>query len=278
VQGASTDSGIDSVAASLVASVLFAILVFLGERIQSTSAKRNPSYRRVRLMGIVSIGVVLDVASTIFLTKGWLAICLLSTSIVMGLAIYRELNQFWQIGIVGADREVGKGVDYRAALGMCHHSFRFLGIGASKLTQDQKAFRDAIDRCSRTAPVKLLLGRPEANELIKFAQMAGKPKDAYQQTVRESLRFIAKLRDLEQKNISVRFYKAIPAFRLMFIDEAICLMSYYLMGKGDGSNLPQLHIIKAAGSTDTGSLYFAFTEYFDKMWDDSEDCDLKEYL
>ena len=58
--------------------------------------------------------------------------------------------------------------------------------------------------------------------------------------VKESLRFIASLRDREQKNITVRFYQQFPAFRLMFIDDAICLMSYYIMGKGDGSKLPPI--------------------------------------
>ena len=153
--------------------------------------------------------------------------------------IFKELDQFWQIGSVGADREVKSGIDYAAALGMCKHSFSFLGIGAAKLTQNQKAFRDAIDRCNRAEPVRLLLSRPDAPELERFARMAGRDEESYQSTVRESLRFIASLRNKEEKNISVRFYQHFPAFRLMFIDGTICLMSYYIMGKGDGSNLPQ---------------------------------------
>jgi hypothetical protein len=191
--------------------------------------------------------------------------------------IFRELNQFWRLGIVGADPEVSVGIDYRAALGMCRHSLGFLGIGAAKLTQDQRAFRAAIDRCNRTSPVRLLLCRPDASELERFAQMAGKDKNSYQKTVGESLRFIALLRSRESKNIQVRFYKQFPAFRLMFIDDAICLMSYYIMGKGDGSNLPQLHIIKT-GSQDIDSLYFGFAEYFEKMWNDSTDWDFEEFL
>jgi hypothetical protein len=58
----------------------------------------------------------------------------------------------------------------------------------------------------------------------------------------------------------------------------ICLMSYYVMGKSDGSNLPQLHIIKTPGTLDNESLYFAFSEYFDKMWEDSDPWDFKEFL
>jgi hypothetical protein len=108
--------------------------------------------------------------------------------------------------------------------------------------------------------------------------MAGKDQESYQSTVRESLRFIASLRKKEAKNINVRFYQEFPAFRLMFIDGTICLMSYYVMGKGDGSNLPQLHIIKTPGSQDIEALYFGFTEYFEKMWNDSKDWNCEEFL
>ena len=89
------------------------------------------------------------------------------------------------------------------------------------------------DRCNRTEPIELLLGKPNAVELVRFAQMAGKDKDSYQKNVRESLRFIAQLRKDEHKTTSAFFYDQFPAFRLMFIDDSICLMSYYVMGKGD---------------------------------------------
>jgi len=279
VQGASADSSDYSLVISLVANFVYGLAVFLADYYEKTSAKRNPLSRRIRLLITVAVGVLLDICCAFFLTHWSLVLPVLFTIVVLALVIYKELNQFWQIGIVGADRQVGTGVDYRTALGMCHHSFHFLGIGASKLTRDREAFGDAISRCSRDgSPVKLLLGRPNSDELVKFAQMANKDKASYQHAVTESLRFVAELRNNERKNISVRFYQTIPAFRLMFIDDSICLMSYYLMGKGDGSNLPQLHVIKTAGSRDIDSLYFAFTEYFAKMWNASDDWDFKEYL
>lgn len=276
MQAGTTGSTVNSLTINVIASALFAGAVYLAELFYARTSGRKPSFRRLRLLGFLISWLLVNAVWFEFLS-GWLLVLLL-TSIVLAVVVFRELNQFWQIGLVGADREVKLGIDYQAALKMCKHSLYFLGIGAAKLTQNQQAFRDAIGRCNRTAPVKLLLSRPDAPDLERFARMAGKDKDSYQHTVRESLRFVAKLRSNEQKNVSVRFYLQVPAFRLMFIDDAICLMSYYVMGKGDGSNLPQLHIIKTPGTQDNESLYFAFTEYFDKMWEDSKDWDFNEFL
>jgi hypothetical protein len=267
---------INAIGLNVIASILYAIAVYLGERIYSGAARKNPAYRRLRLLAIVVLWILLNVGFFLLVSSWWLA--LLITSIVLGVVVFKELNQFWQIGLVGADREVRVGIDYATALGMCKQSFHFLGIGAAKLTQNQKAFRDAIDRCNRTEPVRLLLSRPDEPELERFARMAGKSEESYQSTVRESLRFIASLRNNEEKNIQIRFYPQFPAFRLMFIDGTICLMSYYVMGKGDGSNLPQLHIVKIAGSQDIEALYFGFSVYFEKMWNESQDWDPREFL
>jgi hypothetical protein len=276
VQPANANSTINAIALNVIASILYAAAIYAGERFFARTAHSNPSYRRLRLFGFVLLWILVNVGSFAQLSGWWLVLMLTSTT--LGVVVFKELDQFWKIGLVGADREVKGGIDYGAALGMCKHSFQFLGIGAAKLTQNQKAFRDAIDRCNRTEPVRLLLSRPDAPELARFAQMAGKNEESYQTTVRESLRFIASLHHKEAKNISVRFYQQFPAFRLMFIDGAVCLMSYYIMGKGDGSNLPQLHIIKTPGAQDTEALYFAFTEYFEKIWNDSKDWNCQEFL
>lgn len=270
-------TGPSSLALNLLAAFLYGGVVWLGKYVFVNHARRNPLYRKTRFLVLMLLWAAINLLWWIAqLPSPWLT--LLLTSAVLAMVVFSELNQFWRIGLVGADRHVASGIDYASALKMSKHSFAFLGIGAAKLTQNQKDFRDAIDRCNRATPVRLLLSRPDEEELERFAQMAGKAKDSYQATVRESLRFIAMLKNTEKKNIQVRFYRRVPAFRLMFVDEASCLMSYYVMGKGDGSNLPQLHIIKSPGSQDIDSLYFGFNEYFEKMWNDSTDWDFREFL
>src|SRR5207249_2998478 len=139
---------------------------------------------------------------------------------MFGWFLYRELNQFWRIGLVGADPEVKCGIDYARALGLCSNSLDFLGIGASKLTEKKPAFENAISRCDRSdKPIRFLLSSPENARLQRIARSAGQDPTAYQKRVRDSLREIADLRTRREKNIRVRFYKEIPAFRLMFIDD-----------------------------------------------------------
>jgi hypothetical protein len=162
---------------------------------------------------------------------------------------------------------------------MCQNSLDFLGIGAGKLVQNQNEFKTAIDRCNREdRPVRLLLIQPTDPGLERIAKMAGKDQQAYRKGVVESLRFIARLRIEEQKNIQVRLYKDFQAFRLMLINDSICLMSYYVLGKGDGSNLPQLHIVKTASARDVDSLYYGFSAYFGKMWDDSQEWNFRDFI
>ena len=162
--------------------------------------------------------------------------------------MWKELNQFWQLGLVGAGRKIAAGLDYKQSLSLCSNSLGFLGIGASKLTREWKEFEGAIDRCHRpNRPIRLLLCDPGNEELIRMVRQAGRGPDEYQNTVKDSLRKIATLRIQREKNIKVRFYKELPLFRLMFIDDSLCLASHYVFGEGDGSQLPQLHVRKTIG-------------------------------
>jgi hypothetical protein len=276
VPPANAETFLTAIGSKIIASILYAAAVFLGERFYRGTARRNPSYRRVRLLIFFLLWVAVNIAAFVVFAPWWPVTLL--TSITLAVVVFRELNQFWQIGLVGADREVKSGIDYTTALELCKHSLHFLGIGATKLTGNREAFRRAIERCNRTEPVKLLLSRPDAEELEQSARMAGRDKVSYQDAVLESLRFIAALRNIEAKNIVVRFYAQRPAFRLMFIDDSICLVSYYVMGKGNGSQLPQLHVLKTAGAQDTEALYFGFSEYFERIWNDSVEWDFQEFL
>jgi hypothetical protein len=64
----------------------------------------------------------------------------------------------------------------------------------------------------------------------------------------------------------------------MFINDETCLASHYVLGKGDGSNLPQLQIVRSSSSTEMTSLYYGFHEYFESIWEDADEWNLGEYL
>jgi hypothetical protein len=278
VQAAAADSTAHDVIIGVIGNAIFWILLAFGQILYTKTAKRNPSYRRLRLGLILLSWVALNAVIFGLRTQVW-PWSLLISLIPMAIIIGSELNQFWKIGLVGADKEVSAGIDYVNALRMCQNSLDFLGIGAGKLVQNQNEFKLAIDRCNREdRPVRLLLIQPTDPGLERIAKMAGKDSQAYRKGVIGSLRFIAHLRNEEQKNIQVRLYKDFQAFRLMLINDSICLMSYYILGKGDGSNLPQLHIVKTASARDVESLYYGFSAYFAKIWDDSKEWNFRDFL
>lgn len=201
----------------------------------------------------------------------------LTSTALSALVLFGGLRRFWAIGLVGADVPTKDGVDYIRALEMCSSSLDFLGLGGSKLTTTNEVFAGAIDRCdSPNRPIRFLLSHPESDELRRIAKKAGRAENEYRTTVLNSLRVLAHLRIQRSKNIEVRFYQELPAFRTMFIDDEICLASHYVFGKGgDGSQLPQLHILK--GQRDINSLYYGFKAYFDRIWEESAPWDPRKY-
>lgn len=262
----------------VVVNVIYAALVWGLSRLRRQIARRDPRYWWV----IPCITAFVWLASNLCYSRfvqSFSPVFFYVSTILSAVLILGELRQFWAIGLVGADVEIKEGIDYSRALQMCSSSLEFLGIGAAKLTQTNKIFTDAIDRCdSQTRPIRFLLSSPESVELTKMAQRAGRADTEYRETVLSSLRVLATLRNKRSKNIEVRFYEDFPAFRIMFINDEICLTSHYVFGKGDGSQLPQLHIIRKSGSRDVNSLYYGFRSYFDRTWEESRSWDFKEYL
>jgi len=262
----------------VIAHAIYAVLVLALRWLRKRTAIRNPRNRRLVPVLMLSAWIVSNLGYAYFIRQ-YSYIFLLVSTLLSGWVLYQEISQFWRIGLVGADAEIRKGIDYSKALGLCSNSIEFLGIGASKLTEPTEPFEEAIDRCnSPTRPIRFLLSSPDSLGLRNIALNAGVDETAYQERVRRSLRLIASLRKDRAKNIEVRFYSEFPAFRLMFIDDEICLASHYVLGKGDGSQLPQLHIIKESASRDINSLYYGFRYYFDSIWQESEAWDFQKYL
>lgn len=189
---------------------------------------------------------------------------------------WKQRQRFREIGIAGGDRQVIKGIDYKTSLKLCNNKLKFLGIGARKLTE-QDEFEKTIRRCQPEKPIRLLLCKPTHEILRESAIRFGVDREEYKIRVIASLR---EIRDLHRKykNIEVRFYSGIQLFRLMFIDDSICLLSFNVMGQGDGSQLPQLHLLK--GQKEINSFYYPLERYFDGLWNspDTEIWNFTDYL
>ncbi len=156
MQAGVADSTAHDVIIGVIGNAIFWTLLTVGQIIYAKAAKRNPAYRRLRFGVMISAWLVLNAVLALS-TQIWPWFAVISV-IPIAILVGSELNQFWEIGLVGADKEIRAGIDYENALSMCQNSLDFLGIGAGKLVENQKEFRLAIDRCNREdRPVRLLL-------------------------------------------------------------------------------------------------------------------------
>jgi hypothetical protein len=192
--------------------------------------------------------------------------------------VFTQVGQAWRVGIIGADYSVQKGINYTNALGMCRDNLRFMGIGASKLVAEP-GFANCLVRCTHETPIQLLLFNPSSSLLVDAARRADHDRDKFKERVLSSLKEISLLKQQRALNMEVRFYDHAPLFRLMFIDGTFCLLSYYVMGEGDGSQLPQVHLLKRPFmSRSVNSLYFAFEALYNREWTESTPWDFNEFI
>ena len=70
----------------------------------------------------------------------------------------------------------------------------------------------------------------------------------------------------------------IPLFRLMFVDDRLCLVSYNAFGHGDGSALPQIRVGRRTDAQAHASFYYPFRRYFETLWDRAETWQPNEIL
>ena len=131
--------------------------------------------------------------------------------------------------------------------------------------------------------VKHRLSKPTYENLTNAAMRAGKDRDEFRRIVTTSLGRIADIKNSRRLNIEVRFYpedpKFRPIFRLMFIDNSICLASYNIFGECEGSQLPQLHVVRPPeNSRVVHSFYYPLHRYFDWLWELSEPWDFTSFI
>ncbi len=277
---------LQDVATGVIAGLVLAVAGWTRGAYVAASGRRDPRYHIYSLYGLVAIWLLCNAVGfsvIVVLGLGRLAdgVLFASTSIPLLLFFWREVDQFWRVGLIGADEEIGRGIDYRRALQLTTHEFAFLGTGASKLTEYREEFEEALHRCTQRQPIRFLLMQPTDDNLTQAAKRADRPEQAYRRRVLRSLRTISELKRARGFPIEVRFYPEAPksVFRLMFIGNSLCLMSYNVFGEGDGSQLPQLHLVRAPESRPIGSsFYHALELYFEELWGVSTPWDFVSHL
>lgn len=281
------DSQLPFTLQGVVDSIIAAFIVITVTWILSQPTLRRVLRYNSMFVRISTSILALIVFAAVALIRSQTATILTGLAVIAVLSYYhlKPLHRLNSVGVVDADLTVGSGVDYRQSLTLCQNRFDFLGVGASKLTSLPE-FSQLVRRCNRTfRPIRLLLCDPDDLIIQIGASRENVNVEAKRQAIQHSLKLIAELKRTGNHNIEVRFYSgtdelAHPKFRLVFIDNSICLVSYRVWGFGDGSGLPQLRLMVHSNHREESSFYYPFREYFEALWKASESSvwDFQKYI
>ena len=118
----------------------------------------------------------------------------------------------------------------------------------------------------------MLLSPPDHPLLEILAKRNNVDTTSYSKNVKESLRRIARVKADRELNIQVRFYpleeeKDWQIFRLMFLNNKVCLWSWTVWGLHLGEENPQVILVNTDKISQT-SAFNAFHDYFKRLWED----------
>lgn len=269
-----------SVLGGLIGSLILYILLWSLTKIPFFTRLLNPNSKKI----LYPILLILCLLSYVFggfaLIIDWHNIVILSLFLLPLFLLspfFLTTFRFLAVGINDADAQIKKGLNYKKALSLCHSQLSFLGTGASKLIKEEE-FESTLSRCVSDRPIRFLLLKPDDATLVEAAKRAEKRPDEFENIVKGSLVKLARFKH-RFKNIEVRFYSTKPVFRLMFIDDSICLLSYNIFGKGDGAQLPQVIISNAASvKKKEKTLYYPLSQYYEDIWNKSEEWNFTKYI
>ena len=272
-----------SIFVEAVAMMVLGAATALLVRFRSRFASRQPNLAWVPLAIVTALAVAAEVCLAYLqaikvITYPVTLVLFATPPIATAVGLIIQLRPLWLIGVRGADESTRSGIDYRAALNLCHDHIDFLGTGASKLTK-QPNFDQVLAGCRDDQEIRFLLSRPDTASLTNAARRFGLDREEYAGIVLESLRRLAEIKAKRALgHFKVHFYDLPPAFRLMFIDHRLCLVSPMIYGRGDGSQLPQLHVARPNEEHAAESLFHAFEVYFNDLWSHSEPWNFQTYL
>lgn len=278
---------IGSIIASLVGAVIFAPVPFLiNSLLNYVAVKSNysiivPHGQRI----IISFILLMLSVGAFWSFVHFSPLFFISVVVVQAVYSYAILKPVSDVGIFRVSRHMDAGVSYRDSLKMCQTKLFFLGTSSGKLIDCGDDFVNAIARCSRNisgGTVRFLLSRPDNPLLVSAAKQYNQSPDKYVDISLKSLKRLADLKRDRDLDFEVRFYKSqhqrdFQSFRLMFINNTICIVSYNAYGKGDGSKQPQIVLKRRDEHNQVDNFYFAFDAYFDRVWNDADTWDFHEY-
>lgn len=187
---------------------------------------------------------------------------------VLLLCGYLLLGQY-VASIVKIDFGAKNGISFEQSMRACKKSFRFIGVGAAKLTELEDPFRLMAGRCIQNGgSPQLLLCNPASPVIAKLEGIAQATRMRFTGKVERSYAALKALEGELSTTFDVRQYMAndyddMPLFRLIFIDDEFCLFCGGHYGKSDhGVEIPQLLVSRI----NSPALYSALDRYYKQAW------------
>lgn len=253
---------------AVFATIVIAVLIYVGKRVSRARFLANYSLR-ARL--IVAIGLLAILCAAGVLLNFSAVVLLVFVFATFAILVFWVLRDLSSVGITNAFATTRQGVSAEDSLRLVKHDLAFLGIGAKKLTATDE-FDAMLRRCTEAGgSLKFLLSSPENTALEELARRNGRDDLSYRSRVKESIREIFKRATAAGAAFEVRLYDlnqeiALPHFRLMFIDDRLCVFSQLVWSGGEGLDNPQL-ILRRNDSSAGSSLYKGYWDYFETLWE-----------
>jgi len=192
----------------------------------------------------------------------------------MLLLVRYSLSDLSHVGILNVHSSTSKGVSAERSLKLVNKSIAFLGIGAKKLTET-KEFDLALRRCKKAGgQVRFLLSDPQNEGLSRLAKGNERSSSSYKSRVRESISEIVHKAEVSGVSCAIKLYRidneiSLPRFRLMFIDDRVCLFSNVIWNDREGLDNPQM-ILRHRDRNAEANLYLFYRGIFEDLWNSAD--------
>jgi hypothetical protein len=123
----STKEWISNYIISLTSPVIYAVLAGLARRLDLKLARRDPKLATALFYAVIIAAFGANVLIVWFAhgKKHAIAVILIAQGVtfaVLTCYILRQFLQLRKVGVIGADQQIRKGIDYATALSLCHNS------------------------------------------------------------------------------------------------------------------------------------------------------------
>ncbi len=138
-------------------------------------------------------------------------------------------------------------------------NYRFLGVSAEKVITNTTNFKQIVEsKAFKNATFEFILLNYKATDTIrKHAEREGEDPKALAKRLESFIIDLANMKKKFEKRINVYLYDTIPIFRLVFVDDAKCFVSFYGAENQKGVTVPQLVFQKTVKS-----YYTAFEGFY----------------